>query len=48
MNINPKIKSFESEMIEWRRHLHKNPELGFQEEKTSAFVQDKLLIRGEI
>ncbi len=26
----------------WRRHLHANPELSLQEEKTSAFVREKL------
>ncbi|MGG4206401.1 M20 family metallopeptidase [Paenibacillus jamilae] len=29
-------------MVEWRRHLHKNPEISFQESKTAAFVADKL------
>lgn len=26
----------------WRRHIHQNPELGYQEEKTSAFVAERL------
>ena len=29
-------------MIEIRHHLHQNPELSFQEEKTSAFIREKL------
>ncbi|SIS38310.1 M20 metallopeptidase family protein [Salimicrobium flavidum] len=29
-------------MVEWRRHLHQHPELSFKEEKTSAFVAEKL------
>jgi len=29
-------------MREWRRHLHQNPEFGHCEEKTAAFVVDKL------
>ncbi|MGG1618326.1 M20 metallopeptidase family protein [Paenibacillus sp. NRS-1781] len=29
-------------MVEWRRYLHKNPEISFQESKTAAFVADKL------
>lgn len=30
------------ELISIRRHLHANPELSFQEEKTSAFVSERL------
>ncbi|MBM3413018.1 MAG: amidohydrolase [Bacteroidetes bacterium] len=30
------------ELISWRRHLHQNPELSYQEFETAAFVQDKL------
>jgi len=41
-----KIKSlarqYSPEFIEIRHHLHSNPELSYQEFKTSAFVQDKL------
>jgi len=33
--------SFEN-LVEWREHLHANPELSFQEEETSAFVVSKL------
>ncbi|MEK4437202.1 M20 metallopeptidase family protein [Paenibacillus sp. FSL K6-2862] len=29
-------------MVEWRRHLHRNPEVSFHEEKTSSFVADML------
>ena len=31
-----------SSMIEWRQHLHANPELGFKEHKTAQFVESKL------
>lgn len=31
---------------EWRRYLHKHPELSFQEEKTSQFVYDQLMSFG--
>jgi len=31
-----------AEMSEWRRHLHANPEFGFAEQATAAFVADKL------
>jgi len=30
------------EVIGWRRHLHRNPELSFQEEETSRFVYETL------
>lgn len=29
-------------MVEWRRYLHKNPEISFQESQTAAFVANKL------
>ena len=35
-------KAIEEELIHWRRHLHMNPELSFQEVKTSQFVAGKL------
>lgn len=37
-----RIKELYPEMIEWRRYLHRHPELSYQEERTSAFVADKL------
>ncbi|MFC0213199.1 M20 family metallopeptidase [Paenibacillus chartarius] len=30
------------DIVSWRRHLHRNPELSFHEEKTAEFVADKL------
>ncbi|CAN7665937.1 MULTISPECIES: M20 aminoacylase family protein [Rhizobium/Agrobacterium group] len=30
------------EAIRWRQHLHENPELGFDEKQTSAFISSKL------
>lgn len=32
----------QAEMQKWRRHLHANPEFGFEETETAAFVADKL------
>ena len=30
------------DVVSWRRHLHQNPELSFQEEKTAKFISDIL------
>jgi hippurate hydrolase len=37
-----RIADFAPEMTEWRRHLHANPELGFDCHQTAAFVVDRL------
>jgi amidohydrolase len=42
MTIVDRIAAFHNEMVVWRRHLHQNPELGFEEHGTAAFVADKL------
>lgn len=36
------IQTLHAEMTEWRRHLHANPEFGFEEQATAAFVAAKL------
>ena len=38
-----KTSDLEMEMRGWRRHLHQNPEFGFEEYKTSKFIREKLL-----
>ncbi|WP_366249052.1 amidohydrolase [Terribacillus aidingensis] len=35
-------------LLNWRRHLHANPELSFQEERTSQFVYDTLASFGNL
>ena len=35
-------QNYKADLIEIRHHLHKNPELSFQEFKTAAFIQAKL------
>ena len=30
------------EMIEWRHHIHQNPELSFEEYQTAQYVEDHL------
>lgn len=39
-------KSVEQEVIEIRRHLHANPEVGYEEHATSSFVAEKLRAYG--
>jgi amidohydrolase len=40
--IDKAAASIEQEMLEWRRHLHQNPELSNREVETARFVADKL------
>lgn len=42
IEITKSIDSVRKDVIEWRRHFHRNPELSFQEEKTAQFVYDTL------
>lgn len=42
MNGADRLKELYPEMVEWRRYLHRHPELSYQEERTSAFVAGKL------
>ena len=46
--INDLIEQVKEDVITWRRHLHKYPELSFQEEKTSQFVYEKLCSMGNL
>lgn len=36
------LASAEGEIVGWRRHLHRHPEVSFAERRTPAFVADKL------
>ncbi|WP_391117649.1 M20 family metallopeptidase [Psychrobacillus sp. L3] len=47
-SLSIQVKSVKDEVIQWRRYLHKNPELSFQEVETSQFVYEKLLSFGEL
>ncbi len=42
MKIDPKIAAAAAEMISIRRDIHAHPELGFEEERTSTIVAQKL------
>jgi len=41
-NILSRVQQLTDEIIEWRRHIHRNPELSFKEYETSQFVYEKL------
>ncbi|ASA21027.1 amidohydrolase [Paenibacillus donghaensis] len=40
------VEQLLEDMIVWRRHLHRHPELSYQEKETSAYVADKLAAFG--
>ncbi|HEY4973616.1 MAG TPA: amidohydrolase, partial [Steroidobacteraceae bacterium] len=42
MNIHPLAAALTADMTAWRRDLHAHPEIGFEEQRTSAMVADKL------
>ncbi len=42
MTISGRVEDMGEEVIGWRRHLHRNPELSFEEEETSRFVYEML------
>src|SRR5690606_39734938 len=43
-NLSAEIKQLFPKIVEIRRHLHRYPELSFEEYKTSAYVQKQLAI----
>lgn len=42
MSIEKQIENVMSEVFEWRRTLHRHPELSFEEHWTSQFIEDEL------
>lgn len=40
--IRPDIQALQPQLVEWRRHLHQRPELGFKEQLTAEFIAGKL------
>ena len=42
MNISENIKKIHEEVTTWRRELHANPELCYEENWTAEFITEKL------
>lgn len=40
--IRPEIQALQADLVQWRRQLHQQPELGFQEIQTATFVAQQL------
>lgn len=41
-DLHPEILRLKQEMIQWRHHIHSNPETAFEEHNTTAFIIEKL------
>lgn len=41
-NLFEEAKKINGDLVNWQRHLHKNPEVGMELPKTTAFVMEKL------
>ena len=40
--ISKEVLALEPDVIAWRRHMHQNPELSFQEVNTTAYLTEEL------
>ena len=48
VDLNKLASEVSEDVIHWRRHMHQNPELSFQEEKTAQFVYETLQSFGKL
>lgn len=46
--LDAKVAEVAEDVLNWRRHLHANPELSFEEEQTAQFVYDTLSSFGNL
>lgn len=44
--VRESVSALHADMVRWRRHLHRHPELSFQERATAAFIADALRAEG--
>ena len=44
--IDAKALAIQTKLVEWRRHIHQNPELGNREFKTAAYIVEHLKLLG--
>ena len=40
--FDPEVSAIEPELIAWRRHMHQNPEVSFEETQTTRFLEEQL------
>ncbi|WP_091273701.1 amidohydrolase [Alteribacillus persepolensis] len=46
--LNQEVKEMQQQVVDWRRHFHRYPELSFQEEETSQYIYDTLQSFGNL
>ena len=44
--IRDEARALNAQLVEWRRHLHRHPELAFDTQDTAAFVAEQLEAMG--
>ena len=40
--FDPEVCAIEPDLIAWRRHMHQNPEVSFEETQTTEYLEDFL------
>ena len=40
--IQDRVEELRTQLVAWRRHLHMNPEVGFEEHETAAYIEAEL------
>ncbi|WP_291431817.1 M20 family metallopeptidase [Deinococcus sp.] len=40
--IGDRVEALRTQLVAWRRHLHMNPEVGFEEHETAAYIEAEL------